>query len=320
LRREKIDGGENGYVQSAADPLDVIDERQIGSEAVSLVRGADRCELLPQLGGSIGAWTVDGQPMLRTASAASIAARDPFGTGSFPLVPYSNRIGHAAFEWDGKIHTLARNFSPETNAIHGVGFERPWQVQGGTSDSVLLKLLHQPDAGWPWPFEARQRITIAERELTLDLTAINLASRPVPLAFGHHPYFPQRGASLTFRARGVWMVGDDGLPSERVKTGGAFDFSRPTPVEGCAIDHCFTGWTGPACISWLEKPYALEIAASWTLPCAVVYIKQGAEGFCFEPVPHINNALNLHDREPAMPVAAPGETFRASIHFRAIKR
>ena len=320
IAAEKIDGGEDGYVQSAADPRDVIDERQIGPETVSLVRGADRCELLPQLGGSIGAWTVDGQQMLRTANAVSIAARDPFGMGSFPLVPYSNRIGNATFEWDGKIHTLARNFLPETNAIHGVGFERSWQVQGGTSDSILLKLLHQPDAGWPWPFEARQRITIAERELTLDLTAINLASRPVPLAFGHHPYFPQRGATLMFRARGVWMVGDDGLPSERVKTAGAFDFSRPTPVEGCAIDHCFTGWTGPACISWLEKPYALEIAASWTLPCAVVYIKQGAEGFCFEPVPHINNALNLHDREPAMPVVAPGETFRASIHFRAIRR
>jgi aldose 1-epimerase len=189
IAADKIDGGENGYVQSAADPLDVIDERQIGSEAVTLVHGADRCELLPQLGGSIGAWTVDGQQMLRTASAASIAARDPFGMGSFPLVPYSNRIGNATFEWDGKIHTLARNFLPEPNAIHGVRFERSWQVQGGTSDSVLLKLLHQPDAGWPWPFEARQRITIAERELTLDLTAINLASRPVPLASATIPTF-----------------------------------------------------------------------------------------------------------------------------------
>jgi aldose 1-epimerase len=298
----------------------VIDEREVGVEAFSLVCGTDRCEILPLLGGSIAAWTVDGQPMLRTASPAGIAARNPFEMASFPLVPYSNRIGNGTFDWNGKIFTLARNFPPEPHAIHGVGFERTWQVHGGSGDSVLLKLIHQPDAGWPWPFEARQRITLAERELTLDMTAINLASRPVPLAFGHHPYFPQRGASLSFRARGLWLVGDDGLPSERVKTGGRFDFSQPKSVEGCAIDHCFTGWTGPACISWLDKPFALEITGSWTLPCAVVYIKQGAEGFCFEPVPHINNALNLHDREPAIPVIAPGETFRASIRFRAIRR
>jgi aldose 1-epimerase len=298
----------------------VIEERQSGSETFALVRGSDRCELLPHLGGSIGAWTVDGQPMLRTAGAAGIAARDPFTMASFPLVPYSNRIGNAAFEWNGKTVTLARNFAPEPHAIHGVGFERSWQVQGATGDSVLLKMVHQPDAGWPWPFEARQRVTIAEHQLTLDLMAINLASRPVPLAFGHHPYFSQRGASLAFRARGVWLVGDDGLPSERVKTGGRFDFSQAKSVEDCTVDHCFTGWTGPACISWQDAPFALEIMGSWTLPCAVVYIKKGAEGFCFEPVPHINNALNLHDREPAMPVIAPGESFRASIHFRAVKR
>ena len=77
----------------------------------------------------------------------------------------------------------------------------------------------------------------------------------------------------------------------------------------------------PRVFPWLDLPFALEITGSWTLPCAVVYIKQGAEGFCFEPVPcTINNALNLHDREPAVPVVAPGETFRASIHFRAIRR
>jgi aldose 1-epimerase len=298
----------------------VIDEREIGVEAFSLNCGNDRCDVLPGLGGSIGAWTVDGQPMLRTATAAGIAAHNPFEMASFPLVPYSNRIGNAAFEWNGKVVSLARNFPPEPHAIHGIGFELAWQVHGGSGDSVLLRLTHQPDGGWPWPFEARQRITLAERELMLDLTATNLASRPVPLAFGHHPYFLQRGASLAFRARGVWLVGEDGLPSERARTGGGFDFSQGRSVEGCAIDHCFTGWTGPACISWQDQPFALEITGSPTLPCAVVYIKPGAAGFCFEPVPHINNALHLHDREPAIPVIAPGQSFRASIRFRAVKR
>jgi aldose 1-epimerase len=297
----------------------MMSQREIQAEAITLAHGADRCELLPLLGGSIGGWTVEGQAMLRTASAASIAARDPFGMASFPLVPYSNRIGNAAFEWDGKIIRLAPNFPPEPHAIHGVGFERSWTCAARTADSALLKLIHEPDAGWPWPFEARQRITIADRELILDLTAINRASRPVPLAFGHHPYFPQGGARLTFRARGMWLVGEDGLPSERVKPCGKFDFSKPTPVEHGDIDHCFTGWTGPARIEWPHQPLALEVNGSWSLPGAVVCIRNGADGFCFEPVPHINNALNL-DREPAMPVVAPGETFSACVRLRAVAR
>jgi aldose 1-epimerase len=239
---------------------------------------------------------------------------------SFPLVPYSNRIGNGTFEWNGNIITLARNFPPEPHAIHGVGFERPWLCAARTADSTLLTLTHQPDASWPWAFKARQRITIAERALTLDLSAINLAPHPVPLAFGHHPYFPQCGAYLTFRARGVWLVGDDSLPSERVAPSGKFDYSQATPVEGGDIDHCFTGWSGSAYIAWPEKPLALEISGSLTLPCAVIYIRHAAEGFCFEPVPHINNALNLREHEPAMPVVAPGETFRAGVRFRAVMR
>jgi galactose mutarotase-like enzyme len=51
-----------------------------------------------------------------------------------------------------------------------------------------------------------------------------------------------------------------------------------------------------------------------------VYIRPDLDAFCFEPVAHINNALNRHDRESAMPVVAPGESFEASIRFRAIRR
>jgi aldose 1-epimerase len=293
--------------QQASDP-----------ESLTLTHGAGHCDLLPLLGGSIAAWTVEGQPMLRAASAVRIAARDPFGMASFPLVPYSNRIGNATFEWDGRDFALARNFPPEMHAIHGVGFQRPWRCTARSSDSALLTLIHQPDAGWPWPFEARQRVTIAERELTLDLTAVNLAPRPVPLAFGHHPYFPRAGAFLTFHARGVWLAGEDGLPSERVKPVGQFDFSRATGVEQREIDHCFTGWTGPAHISWANMPWSLEISGSPTLPSAVVCIREGDDGFCFEPVPHINNSLNMSGREPAIPVVGPGKTFCASVRFRAV--
>jgi aldose 1-epimerase len=56
------------------------------------------------------------------------------------------------------------------------------------------------------------------------------------------------------------------------------------------------------------------------LPSAVVCIRSGEAGFCFEPVPHINNALNLRESEPAMPILAPGDTFKASIRFRAVAR
>ncbi len=290
------------------------------TETLTLTRGAARCDILPQVGGSVGTWSVSGQEMLRTASESGIAARDPYTTAGFPLVPYSNRIGQGSFEWRGQRITLARNFPPEPHAIHGVGFERPWHVQARSSDSALLSLRHRPDAAWPWAFDARQRITLTDDLLILEFDVMNVESQPVPLAFGFHPYFPRSGARLTFHAQGVWRVGDDGLPCELINPSGPFDFSKGAAVENAEIDHCFTGWNGVAIIAWPERPQALGITASRELSSAVVYIRRELDAFCFEPVAHINDALNRRDAESAMPVIAPGESFEANIRFRAIRQ
>jgi aldose 1-epimerase len=258
--------------------------------------------------------------MLRGASEAGIAARDAYATAGFPLVPYSNRIGQGSFEWCGKRITLARNFPPEPHAIHGVGFERSWQVQTRDRDSALLRLTHRADAGWPWAFDARQRVTLSDELLILEFEAVNLESQPVPLAFGFHPYFPRNGARLTFHAQGVWRTGDDGLPCELLQPSGQFDFSKGVSVENADIDHCFMGWNGVAIIAWPGRAQALGIAASRELSSAVVYMRRELDAFCFEPVAHMNNALNRGDPELAMPVIAPGASFEASIRFRAIRQ
>jgi aldose 1-epimerase len=65
---------------------------------------------------------------------------------------------------------------------------------------------------------------------------------------------------------------------------------------------------------------ALEIEASDSLRCAVVCIRSDVDAFSFEPVPHLNDAANRPDRGHAMPVIAPGQTFTATIRFRAVTR
>jgi aldose 1-epimerase len=287
---------------------------------LTLSHGAGRCDLIPALGGSIAAWTVDGQEMMRSADAPSIAANDPFGMASFPLVPYSNRIGEGSFEWDGERFALARNFPPEPHAIHGVGFQRPWRVRARTADSATLAMSHRPGASWPFAFEAQQRIALGDGTLAIEMDVVNLADRAVPLAFGHHPYFPGGGAFLKFRAQSVWLVGDDGLPSLKVVPFGKFDYSSAMPVARGDIDHCFVGWDRMAGIFWPDRPLALEVTASEALSCAVVCIRSDIDGFCFEPVPHLNDAVNRRGGDYGMPVIAPGKSVTAGIRFRAVKR
>jgi aldose 1-epimerase len=287
---------------------------------LTIGRGDGCCTVYPELGGSLGCWTVAGQDMLRAASAAAVADGEMLGMATFPLVPFSNRIGPAQFEWDGRKIHLSKNFAREPHAIHGIGWQRPWSVCAQSDNAVTLRLAHAGDANWPWPFEAEQRICVADHQLTLALNVRNRAAQAVPLAFGHHPYFDASGATLVFNAETVWMSGEDSLPTKPLLPSGPYDFRTPAPVEGRDVDHCYAGVSGPARIMWSDRPLALEIASSPQLPAAVVYVPKGGDAFCFEPVPHINNALNLPGNAPAMPVIAPGEAFETTITFTAVPK
>jgi aldose 1-epimerase len=286
-------------------------------EQVSIVDGDSICTICPALGGSITGWSVGGQDMLRRADAAAIASGDPLAMASFPLVPFSNRIGHARFMWGGQEIALTANFAPEPHAIHGTGWKEAWDVTEQGDSHCLLTLFHNADPHWPWSFEASQSFTLSDGALEIRLSAVNRADQPVPLAFGHHPYFDCEGAQLTFAASSVLMSGDDALPTEAIVPAGQFDFSSRGAVAGRNIDHCYAGWDGRARIQWTGRPLALEITAD--MAAAVVYIPPGGSAFCFEPVPHINNALNRPGDLPAMPIIAPGESFTATICLQAVQ-
>ncbi|PTS73885.1 hypothetical protein DBR17_17665, partial [Sphingomonas sp. HMWF008] len=224
--------------------------------------------------------------------------------------------GQARFAWDGDVIQLAPNFPPEPHALHGVGWHRAWTATAQAADSAMLRLVHTPDEDWPWPFEAVQRVVLSDDGLSVTFAVTNRAANAVPLAFGQHPYFDLAGARLRFAAKTVWLAGPDLLPTQAVPPVGTYDFDRDAPVAGRVIDNCYAGVAGPATIEWEDRPLRLEIRTAPPMPAAVIYVPTKGDAFCFEPVPHINNALNLPGELPAMPVLAAGATVEASLHFQ----
>ncbi len=285
---------------------------------LEITAGESCCTIAPALGGGLTGWSVGRQPLLLSAGAGEVASGNRLALASFPLVPYSNRIDSGRFRFAGESVELAPNFLPEPHTIHGSGWEDAWTVSNRSSDAVTLDLHHPGDARWPWPFAARQVISVTSDKLVLRLSATNLALTAVPLAFGHHPYFASAGAHLQFKAAQIWLSGADQLPIGPAPIGAAFDFSTGAAVAERRVDHCFSGWDGHARIVWTDRPLALEIASN--LPCAVVYIPADADRFCFEPVPHSNNALNRTDALPPVPLVAPGECFAARLEFSAVPK
>ena len=65
--------------------------------------GALRLALRPDLGGSMAGLWHRGTPIMRSTEPALLEqARH---SASFPLVPYSNRLGYRRFRWKGRDYT-----------------------------------------------------------------------------------------------------------------------------------------------------------------------------------------------------------------------
>ncbi len=251
--------------------------------SVQLVSGPLRCELCAALGASVAGLWHDDVPVLR--STASGQSTDVRQSGCYPLVPYSNRIADALLSWHGALHPLARNFAPEPHAIHGVGWQRPWELREAGASFARMALEHRPDAHWPFAFSCEQAFRLTPGALEVTLRATNRAEHAAPIGLGWHPFFVKRpGSQIRFAATGRWEMGADKLPTVRRDDAGLAQC-----CDRLDVDHCFDGWDG--IVELRDAQMALRLHAN--LDRLVVYTNARQDFIAIEPVSHVNNALTM---------------------------
>jgi aldose 1-epimerase len=279
---------------------------------IELRAGRLRCELKPELGGCIAGLWLDDEPVLRSTPAGQLAsARE---SGSYPLVPFSNRIGHASLVWQGTQHPLVRIDGDEPHAIHGVGWQRPWAVLESDAASAMLSFEHRPDAAWPFAFDCSHTLRLAPGALEMTLALTNQSGQPAPAGLGWHPYFVKRpGSRLAFEATGRWEMGPDKLPTVRHPSHGL-----DTPCDGLAVDHCYDGWNGVARL----HDARLHVTVRSGLTRLVVFTEPAHDHLAIEPVSHASNAVHLHAQgasvqDLGLRILQPGETLMAQMSLEA---
>jgi aldose 1-epimerase len=265
------------------------------------------CTIEPQLGGCIAGLWLEGVPVLRSTNETPASARQ---SGSYPLVPFSNRIERATLQWQGTSHPLVNNNAPEPHAIHGVGWQRPWEVLDSDDSFAMLAYEHPADAAWPFAFDSSQVLRLRGKALELTLALTNQSHEPAPVGLGWHPFFVKRpGSRIAFEATGRWEMGPDKLPTTRSPSLGL--------DADCArldIDHCFDGWNG---VATLRDP-VLHTTIHSNLRRLVVFTNGSRDTIAIEPVSHVNNAINLvaagADADAlGLHTLQPGETLTAQM-------
>lgn len=292
-----------------------------------LAAGDAEIELAPQTGGAIAAFTLLGEPILRSTPDDARTANDVRRHACYPLIPYSNRIALARLSWSGRTHDLARNFGDSPHAIHGIGWQRAWSVASRSTDTALLTLDHDGSdtTAWPWPFRATQAFALAAHDagalLTVRLAVENRGDEPFPFGLGWHPFFPKPpDTTLAFDATHVWVNDATLLPVAREAVPDAWRFATPRRVGDLALDHVFEPVRTAATIGWPSLGLEATVEADRALDRRIVYVPPGRDFLAFEPASHMTDAFNRAARGEAgtgTRILPPGGSFSCTMRIDA---
>ncbi|WP_062519058.1 hypothetical protein [Demequina silvatica] len=298
-------------------------------EIITLENPHWRVGLVPATGGSVAYGQVrignEWADVLRPTSAADLSVASE--TASYPLVPWSNRIREGRLLWDGAPYALRTNW-PDGTAIHGTGWEYPWEVVEHTGERAVLRFDSRDFFGvnWPWAFVARFTYALDGDRFEWTYAIDNVDEEPFPAGFGHHPFLLKRVAGsgegvLTLHCTRAYALENQMAVAAAGAIPAHADFSAGRPIGDTFVDDCLTGRTGEV-LATVEYPGALslDVTADPLLSHAVLYVPPGKDFFALEPVSHANDAFTLQAQGvggTGLVTLDPGATVEAGFAIAA---
>ena len=286
--------------------------------------------ILPETGGSIAFARVrHGEQWLDFVRPTAEADYDKVSlTGSFPLVPWSNRIREARFDFLGTSYQLEAS-SKDGTAIHGVGRYHAWEVERADSSEIVLTLDSRTlgKSNFPFAFSSRLVYKLDGRRFVLDTAVRNESESVFPAGFGHHPYFQRTlldatdTASMELPYTHCFDLGDDDMAfraPEVLPT--RLDFSTLRPLGEAVYDDCLTGHLPgkPTRIVYTKSGVEIDFGAEEQFVCAIFYAPEGKPFFAIEPVTNTNDGFNLFERGvpgTGVFILEPGESRSGQMWF-----
>ncbi len=302
-------------VNSFAQPYEAF---RTTDDSVEIVRLTDKARAMevsiaPSVGNNAYEFKVNGRNVfwfpdaIGKARAAQTFAANPF------LAPWANRLDGDAFWANGKKYTLnpeLKNLRRDPNGrpIHGLLAWFPgWRVvklaagDRGAEVTSRLEFSKYPDLMAQFPFAHTIEMTyrLADGALEVWTRFENLATEPMPLVVGYHPYF-----RLYDAPRDRWKVHVAArdhveISKELVPTGERTRIALPDPVSLATnqlddvFDNLVRGADGRAEF-WVQGVREkISVIYGPKYNTAIVYAPPGREFICIEPMTGVTNGANL---------------------------
>lgn len=296
--------------------MDAISEAMIELSAGPLSIG-----LVPEIGGSLAHFRMNGIELMRPLSPADRSAGNVLGVAMFPMVPYANRIAGNEFDFGGKTWQFPANNPPERFNVHGTGWHSAWQAERD-DNGVLMSLDHvAPDE--PYSYHIMQHFSLTSDGLTVKMRLTNKGPVALPFGFGLHPWFERDAATeLAFNASHFFMEGPEGIATERLATPPELNFAGGRRLPDTWRNNDYGGWDGKAEIRFPERGLGLRIEADPVFGHLMLYADPEKSYFCVEPQTNAPCAFNRmtgpYGEAFGARILAPGETIEGAIRFNPI--
>jgi galactose mutarotase-like enzyme len=247
---------------------------------IPLVSGSTRAKIAPARGGLVTSFSINDTEILFLDRATFDDLTQNVRGGIPLLFPNAGPL-------NGPLYQLPR---------HGFARNTAWNITGQNQNSITLQLKSDGNtrAIYPFNFTLELNVAISGNQLTHNMTVTNMDDRPMPTAYGIHPYFkiPQAEKPGLFTNISGFHPGEIDWAAE-------FDKSFPNPGR---IQVRMPGKD----LTIENDPALFHFVRIWHLA--------GKDFICFEPWTRDNFALD----DPAQSLwIEPHQSVNFSVLFRA---
>ncbi len=164
------------------------------------------------------------------------------------LFPYPNRIPDGKYSFEEVDYELPMNFPDEKNAIHGLVYNKNFEVIAQESGQIGCKLfirylVDKLIEGYPFNYLLEISYYLnADKGFECTTKISNLDDQHLPLGHGWHPYFiigdsTINDLSLQFPANEILEVDQRSIPTGKTEKYSNFNLLKP--LKATEFDSCF---------------------------------------------------------------------------------
>lgn len=218
----------------------------------------------------------------------------PWARGIPLLHPWANRLGGFTYAFDDTTVELDPEglyLEEHGLPLHGLrSLVTGWELTTQSATRVAARRVVEGCAAFPFDHEIAQAAELSDGRLTIS-TTLTAGARPVPITFGHHPFFqlpgvPRARWALTLPVADRIVVDANLVPTGERTPAGALD----GPLGDRTFDDGYT-YSGAGPFALEGGGRRIEVTFEHGYPYAQVFAPTIADVVCFEPMTAPADAL-----------------------------